>query len=251
MLRYMAADFSIWSSDRSEVEILASYEAALADFRSIGDERRASWCLNGIGNAHILLGQFDAARIYHAENLALKPRDAPDFDVAIGLSNLAQDDFYLGNLEAARAGWEEARRLLEQSDPPHCVIADVCKGLGHVERQAGDPVAARDLFRRSLAMAREYQSPIFTLRALICLAASAGDMAEWRRAARLLGAAEACKTRYALALEPIDRSVFDEATATSRAALDDPAWQAAWAEGRAMNEEDVLAFALETSDSTT
>jgi hypothetical protein len=88
MLRYMAASYSIWSSNQGAVEAASYYQAALADFRTIGDQRRASWCLNGIGNEFTLLGQFDSARSFHAANLAQKPRDTPDFDAAMAASRV-------------------------------------------------------------------------------------------------------------------------------------------------------------------
>ena len=46
----------------------------------------------------------------------------------------------------------------------------------------------------------------------------------------------------------MDRPDYDRSVAAARAALDDEAFRAAWAEGRAMPQEQAVSYALEESD---
>jgi hypothetical protein len=64
------------------------------------------------------------------------------------------------------------------------------------------------------------------------------------RAARLFGAAEACRERIHLVMWPIDRAPYEHAVESVRAALDPAAFDAAWNEGRAMSMAQAVEYAL-------
>jgi hypothetical protein len=72
-----------------------------------------------------------------------------------------------------------------------------------------------------------------------------------RRAAWLFGAAEAARERIGAPLPPGDRPLYDRHLARARADLDETAFDAAWAEGRAMTLDEAVAYALvgQSSDS--
>ena len=65
-----------------------------------------------------------------------------------------------------------------------------------------------------------------------------------RRAVRLWGAAVVAREHLGIPLPPVDRAIYDCTMTAVRAELDDTAWQAAWAEGRAMTREQAIAYAL-------
>ncbi len=69
------------------------------------------------------------------------------------------------------------------------------------------------------------------------------------RAARLFSAAEALLDAIGAHLEPADRVEFDRNVTAARAQLDEVAFAAAWAEGRTMNLEQAIAYALEETAS--
>ena len=63
--------------------------------------------------------------------------------------------------------------------------------------------------------------------------------------ARLAGVATALRRSLGSALPPVDREGHERYLAAARAHLDEAAWEAAWAEGRAMPLEQAIAYALE------
>ena len=65
------------------------------------------------------------------------------------------------------------------------------------------------------------------------------------RAARLLGAAARLREDAPAPLSPAERAITDAALASVRFALGDEAFEAAWAEGRAMTLEQAVAYALD------
>lgn len=79
------------------------------------------------------------------------------------------------------------------------------------------------------------------------LALTVGQM---DRAARLLGAADALRETIGQPLSPSERAGVDVDVATVRTALGDDAFTAAWAVGRAMSLEEVIAYALEDPSSS-
>ena len=74
----------------------------------------------------------------------------------------------------------------------------------------------------------------------------AGEAAQPQRAARLFGAAAALRERIGIPIPAVERADYDAAVAQARAQLDPAAFDAAWAEGLAMNWEQATAYALET-----
>ena len=65
------------------------------------------------------------------------------------------------------------------------------------------------------------------------------------RAARLFGAAEALRETSGEVLILAEHSVRERHVAIAQVHLDEAAWQAAWAEGRAMTLEQAIAYALD------
>jgi len=82
---------------------------------------------------------------------------------------------------------------------------------------------------------------VHALEGVAGLAAAQGDA---RRAARLYGAAEALREVIRTPLAPFDRTEYDRYVAVARAQLDEAAFSAVWAEGRAMPLEQAIAEAL-------
>lgn len=73
------------------------------------------------------------------------------------------------------------------------------------------------------------------------------------RAARLWGAAEALSEKIEVIEYPHapDRSLHERRVAAARERLDEQAWTQAWAEGRAMDPEEAVAYALEERSAAT
>jgi non-specific serine/threonine protein kinase len=75
------------------------------------------------------------------------------------------------------------------------------------------------------------------------LAAAQNQM---QRAARLFGAAESLMPSVRLAM-PVVRAQHDQSVAATRAGLGEKAFEAVWEEGKKMNLEEAVAYALNES----
>jgi non-specific serine/threonine protein kinase len=105
---------------------------------------------------------------------------------------------------------------------------------------------ARGLLQEGVALAAEAGNETnvaYFMEGLAAVAASEGRLA---RAARLWGAAEALleKIEVAAYIYAPDRSIYQGQVSAARTQLDEAAWQAAWAEGRAMVPERAIEYAL-------
>jgi hypothetical protein len=107
----------------------------------------------------------------------------------------------------------------------------VNKNLGHVALARGDSGRARALFAESLAVQREQGNKQGIVECLAGLAASARPP---KRAAQLFGATEILMEAAGVPLSPADRSDWERDAAALREQLGEPAFAAAWAEGRAL-----------------
>jgi len=126
--------------------------------------------------------------------------------------------------------------------------------LGLVARRQGDRVAARSRYRESLALRRELGDRRGIAECLEGLAEEDRGTAPCRdqtpsqgqpeRAARLLGAAEALRTRIGAPLPPHRRPEYETHRAALRVTLGEAAYTAAWSAGRALTWEEAVAEAL-------
>jgi tetratricopeptide (TPR) repeat protein len=119
--------------------------------------------------------------------------------------------------------------------------------LATVARAEGDHERAVRLFGEGLSLSAEVEdrsSLAYYLQGLAAIAASEGELA---RAARLWGGAEALleSTEIVAYAHAPDRSLYQRQVANARERLDEAAWEAAWAEGRMMTLEEMVAEALE------
>jgi hypothetical protein len=104
------------------------------------------------------------------------------------------------------------------------------------------------LLREGLAVSREMRSPLQSVECLeglaLVLAEQGQRPAGARRAARLLGAAEATRRALGAPRPPIERAEQEATVLAARAALDEAAFATAWAEGEALSLEEAVAEAL-------
>jgi tetratricopeptide (TPR) repeat protein len=151
--------------------------------------------------------------------------------------------FSRGDRQAARPLLEERLAICRELGDSALLI-HALGGMGHLARDEGDYARARAFYQESLLL-RQRLGDLFALaQSLEDLAALAGREQQAERATRLLGAAEAfCET---LGARPPVASVeeYERIVSEGRAALGEAAFDAAWAEGRAMTLEQAVAEAL-------
>jgi DNA-binding CsgD family transcriptional regulator len=116
-----------------------------------------------------------------------------------------------------------------------------------VARAASDHEHARGLLEEGLKLSAEAGDETNVAYCLEGLAASAALEGRVVRAARLWGAAEALLEAIEVTayIHTPDRSLYRSQLTAARARLDDEAaWEAAWAQGRAMTPEEATRYAL-------
>jgi len=161
----------------------------------------------------------------------------------------------LGRIAYAKAEYSHAQVILSESQALFQQLgtpsgdAEVLLDLGRVARALGDAVKAARLFAESLAWYHEFWSSkkrdiAYGLEGRAGAAAVRGQPAH---AARLLGCAKALRESAEVPLPPIHRAAYERDVALVRAALDEDAFAAAWAEGRALPLEQAIAEALAVS----
>jgi len=240
--------------------------------------------LHGAGYAAFYQHDYAAARSYFEQSLALdraldnKPGIAWTLERLGGMLNAQRDD------AAAVPLLQESLALYRTLDDRIGLTEALCT-LGLAVLGLGDWAQARPLLEESLVLFRDLKSPYHEARsrwvlgqvalcegnyaqahseyaqALTILAEmghlwsarhvleSFGQLAaaerQFERAARLFGAVEHLGETLRNALLPTERVEHDRAVPMARDALGEPAFAAAWADGRAMMPEQAIAYALE------
>jgi DNA-binding CsgD family transcriptional regulator len=191
-------------------EATSRFEESLRLYRRSGEERSVPMASVWLGNVLLIRGDRERATRKFEEALALGRRRADRLATSIALYNLAQ-------LALGEADHELALNTLTEGST--------------LSLQMGD-LANLSYFLEGLAV----------------VAASRGEAG---RSARLFGAAEGSMEE---AGGPVynyympDRALYERTQAAARSRLDDAAWTAAWAEGRAMSPEEAVEHALEQEE---
>ncbi len=223
-------------------EARALLEESLAFHREVGNKAGMAHALWALASA---LFDFQGSPVtIHAlleESLALS-EEVGDKEASGSCFSLS------GKLALSQGDIATARRLLEKSVAINREIgnrehtADSLFHRARVEVHQGENMAARALYEESLAMvARGGDSKGLIPSCLEALADVAAAQGEFTWAARLLGTAEALREALGTPLPPVDRATYERSIAATRAQLGEQSFAAAWAEGRTMTPEQVLA----------
>jgi hypothetical protein len=124
--------------------------------------------------------------------------------------------------------------------------------LGWLALSQNDYERANTAFEKSLVILQDVGEKFSIAICMEGLATIAGlqerNTTGIRRAARLWGVAEIIRETIGAPLTSDERTQYEQAVTTARTQLDDAAWAAAWAAGRAMLLEQAVAYALEEAD---
>ncbi|CAA9527698.1 MAG: hypothetical protein AVDCRST_MAG73-647 [uncultured Thermomicrobiales bacterium] len=206
----------------------------LALYRDIGDRLGAGIALDLLGCAEEDRGAYDAAEPLFAEARACF------VDLGMGFL-VSQVDYHVGvvafgrgELNLAVERFEEALSLARDEGFPF-VAAGTLRYLGLIHLDRGDLIRSAAAIEEALTLDRDTadddrEGISQSLVTLAVLAAAAGLPAA---SARLRGAADGLREQIALGpyLLP-ERLAFDHARDAALAALGEPAFAAAWTEGR-------------------
>jgi non-specific serine/threonine protein kinase len=124
-------------------------------------------------------------------------------------------------------------------------MANSLHNMGAVAQDQGDSLKARAFFTESLKIQQVVVDKRQTAATLEAIAELALLDEEGDRAVRLLGYAEALREAIASPIPPNSQADYERVVDIARAQLDETAFAAAWAAGRALTLDQAIAYALE------
>lgn len=148
-----------------------------------------------------------------------------------------------GEIAAATARYEESLALLRRQGLTG-TVPSLLHNLGHLALRQGDTRRALRLFRESLTLFRDQGDQRGIADGLAGLAGVLGTLKQPGQAARLLGAAEALREAIGASVWPANAPDYARSLDIVRAHMDELAFAAAWAAGRALPLEQATAEAL-------
>ena len=224
---------------------------ALVLYRQQGDEGGVAFSLMCLGNQQCEQGDDEGAVPFLEEALVLCRRIGDKRTLAYTLWNLAEVARHRGDYEQAKTlGLESQALSREMADKWQ--LARIAGWLGVVTVYSSDDHdAAEGFLKESLALNREIGSLEYVAYCLEGFAGLAGARAQGARAARLWGAAEVLRETISDPLPPADRPEYDRSMAAARAGLDEGSWEAAFAEGKSMQHEEAVEYALSEEEEST
>src|SRR5215210_1124021 len=223
------------------------YEEGLELYLEAGDRRGVAWSLGSLANVAGDRGEHERAKRLYEEGLALSRRLGGARPLGAYLGSLGYEFLLEGNLERAAELNEEAAALFRQQGR-RGDLQYVLVNLGWVALLQGDVERAETLYKESLVLCRELGDRLTASENLDGLACSAGERRDAGRAARLFGAAETLREVTGYQQAPRDRSLREPYLEDVRDRAGEEAWSAAWEQGRSMQFEDAIAYALEVSN---
>ena len=221
----------------------ALYEASLEIRRRLADEPNIANLLNNMGIIARFQGNYARARALYEESLAIRQKLDNKLAISVSLTNLGLLALSLGDVETARWRLEGAITLTREVGD-RWSIANALNNLANVVRDQGDTRRADELYQESLMINRELgdkRALAFVLEDMSCLAALE---AEPERALCLAAAATAVRDEIGAPLAPNDEAKLRHNLAAAREALSAQAQAAAYDQGRQMNLNEVVAYAL-------
>jgi tetratricopeptide (TPR) repeat protein len=194
-------------------QAVAYYEMALPLLQQIGDRSHTAIALSGLAEVAVRQGDYERASILEEESLSLRREISDTWGIAISLANFAWIALRQDDLQQAVALLAESLTL---------------------RREIGD--------KGGIAWCLEKLAEIALTTGQRESASRRDD--DFRRAARLFGAAEALRAPVNSTIDLVDQPEYERQVAIVCAQLDGTAFTAAWTEGKVMTLEQAIAYAL-------
>ena len=213
-------------------------EESLALARALNNRPDLTRALYWVAHTQLYQGDTQRAVELLEESLALARERGDKRRIAFAQLTLGGLALYRGELVPAETCAQEALALARELGDKH-ITAVILSLLGEIRRRQGDLIQAKAVCSEGLVLAREASSRFAMGWNLIGLARVAADEGQLEQAARLFGAAEPCL--HPDVMDLLERADYERAVAEVRARLGKKAFALAWAEGRFMTPEQVLA----------
>ena len=222
---------------------LAQIGEAVALARAAGDPRLLAHLVGRRAVFEGQTGDLNAAFADQKEALTLSRAAGDNYRLAATLANLGIDQLAAGELAAARAHLREASVIADKFGYQN-LSAGLRLNLGFVDLLDGDPRSARRHFLDSLDTARLTGVKPYVHAALLGVALAACGEGDPTVAATLHGVADEHYEQAGRAFEALETRLRDRDHAQLRATLGDAAFEAAYARGRTLSQDDAIALAI-------
>jgi non-specific serine/threonine protein kinase len=241
---FVAAMMANYQGDHRAAEPLVHESLKL--FRDLEDKLGQAYALSNVGYVALGQGQYQRAITPIEEAVDLFLEEGEKWGAAIELDFLAVAWRNQGDHGRAKRLAERGLALSREVGERQTITAALYT-LALLAQAERDHERARDLFEEGLKLSAELGNEADVAHCLNGLASLAAAEDMMVRAARLWGAEEALLEKLETAVYTYlpDRSLHRSRVAAARARLDEAAWAAAWAEGRAMTAERAVEHALE------
>ena len=232
--------------------MMAVAEEGVTLSRLAGDRHGEAYTLGVLGYAALHLGKLDRAERVLGESLEMVREQGDAWRAAHILNHLTVVALNRGEDQRAARHAEESLALTRQTGDRYAanvalsLLAQMAWASDEHERATGH-------WREALRLSYELANKANSASSMQGLATVAGARGELRRAARLLGAAEALLEAAGLVLYAytsyMSNDPHQRATSAAREELGERAWKEARDEGRAMTFEQAVEYALVETDS--
>lgn len=219
---------------------------ALQTFEAIGDTWNVAHSLYLLGRTALRHMELETARECFERGLEQCKLVEDKVIEAHALRGLAQLALYSGELEVADELYLIALEALGKIGDEGC-MAGANMELAEVKRRKGDFAPTGELLSQSLHGYQQLGVEEGMVLVVERYAALVHSMGEEERAARLLGASDACLSAGGHVLTPFFRQDHDQMAATVRGALGDHAYEQLYAEGAAMGLKQAMEYGLRVS----
>jgi predicted ATPase/DNA-binding CsgD family transcriptional regulator/Tfp pilus assembly protein PilF len=219
------------------------FEEALARVRAQQDQPAIARGLSDLGLVAERRNDHERAIAYYEEALPLARASGDQTLTGIVLSNLAGAYISAEDWARGEALSEEALDLFRLLDDRLGVAIELYN-LGEAARRHGDVAGAWERYRESQVIISELGERQLASRILDRIAHLLATNGLPRPAAHLLGAAAAHRRQLADQLYPVEEEFVAETIATTRAALNEEAFQAAWEAGESLSPAQAVAEAM-------
>jgi predicted ATPase/DNA-binding NarL/FixJ family response regulator len=227
--------------DDPTVEVLL--EEALSTSRGLRDPFAMLLAHSSLGDSAVVHGDYATALRHFLQALEWRRQLGTRWIIAAGLRQVANLMCLQGDYRQAEPLYAEAlamaRALGDQRNE-----ANIEQALGEVAIHLRDMERATELLAASLSSFRKWADTLGIARCLIIFADLRQAQGEIVQASQLLGFVEAWLESNQLQLVVFDHTNFARGVSAARAHLDAAAFNASWAEGRAMTLEQAVEFAL-------
>jgi predicted ATPase/DNA-binding SARP family transcriptional activator len=216
---------------------------SLAIRREIGEQRGIAEALHRLGAMALFFQDYETARPLLEESLAIWQAQGDRLGLAGTLARLAEVKRGYGDYTTARALQEESLAIESQAGARWDTGYSLW-GLGNIAYDQQDYAAAGAFYREALQAVRQIgdMSNIpFFMEPLGHLAVAVGQQ---ERAVRLFGAAIGLRETLRVPALPESAATIESLLDAARSELGEKTFAMAWAEGRAMTVEQVVAYAL-------